>query len=310
MDELWRNALIRKYGEVIDALGHHVRDCPDELWEESVWPVTRNQPWVWPIRRFGQKEFPTEAEQLQLLPVISAFWNVAYHAIFHLDFYLSGGDLPYRPPAPFREEEHRSGTVPARTYSRDELLGYLAHCGAKSLDTITGLQAEEAARITRVGEPFIDVLHWGLAHAQEHQAQFGLWFGQRGVKSNSWSNAQLLRNRIRHRTDAEVDAAVQALGGYTRLLPQVVAGLAASLAPAREGSVAFDLGTRHTITAKGGVAKADKTAKSQVTATIAMSAHDFLRMASRHETFEALKSGGRVTLSGDSEAIAALLRTR
>lgn len=310
MDDVWKRTLIRKYTELVDLVDMYVRACPDSLWEESVWPVTKDQPWVWPIKRFGEKSYPDEATQLALLPVISAYWNVAYHVAFHIDFYLSGGNLPYRPPAPFREEEHRPSTVPARTYTPEELLKYLEHCRKKARQVIGDLTDERATELLpRSGGTFADLLVHNLVHAHEHAGQFGLFLGQHGVVASE-SPAQQLRAGVRDRDDRELDHWVKAIGGYDALLPRVFAGFAASLGPRRDGTVIFDLGVPYRIRAGKGVAKFDKKTGTAGDVTVRMSRQDFLRMVTGDTPFEALAASGRVTVEGHPGALAELLASR
>lgn len=308
MDELWRATLSRKYGNLIDLLETYVRDCPPELWEASIWPVTKDQPWVWPIKRFGEKSYPDEATQLALLPTISAYWNVAYHAIFHVDFYLSGGGLPYRPPKPFREEEHRPYTVPARIYAPEELLEYLAHCARKAKQVIGELTDESAAAITpRNGNTFLDLLFHNLVHAQEHAGQFGLFLGQHGVTSSAGSPAHQLRNGVRGKDDREVDALVQSIGGYARLLPRVFDGLAAGIQSRAEGTVLWDVGTPVAIRVGPKGAKVEKKPPPVPDATIRVSPQDFLRLVTRDLDFAMATAAGRIAVEGDVAFLGAAL---
>jgi len=311
MDDIWRNTLLRKYGNLVDLLETHSRDCPAELWEESIWPVTKDQPWVWPIKRFGEKAYPDEAAQLALLPTISAYWNVMYHAVFHLDFYLSGGGLPYRPPKPFREEEHRPSTVPARTYTPDELLAYLAHCGTKAKQVIGGLTDEAAAAISpRSGGTFLDLLFHNLLHATEHAGQLGLFLGQHGVVSTAGTPARQLRGGVRGKDDRELDAFVASIGGYNRLLPQVFAGYAATIKSPVQGTLLWDVGTPVAIRVGPNGAKVEKTPPASADVAIRLSPQDFLRVVTRDLDFAASVAAGRIVVEGDASLLAAALGGR
>jgi hypothetical protein len=312
MDELWRRTLLRKYGNLIDLLESCLRDCPPELWETSIWPVTKDQPWVWPIKRFGEKAYPDEAAQLALLPTISAYWNVAYHVIFHVDFYLSGGGLPYRPPTPFREEEHRPYTVPAHVYAPEELLVYLEHCRGKATEIIGGLTDEEADAITpRNGGTRLDLLMHNLVHAHEHAGQFELFLGQHGMVPSSSSPARRLRHGVIHRTDREVDAFVASIGGYARLLPQVFAGFAAGIGPSPvEGTLRWEVGTPFALRVGEKGAKVEKTPPVAAGVTIRLSPQDFLRLMTRGLPFQAAARDGRIRIEGDAALLATALGGR
>src|SRR5581483_4582489 len=106
METIWSTIVGGKYESVIDALETALRDCPAELWETSLWQVRKDQPYVWPVRTVDAREGDDAKDSERLLQVYSAFWNVAYHTLFHLDFYLSGAASPFTPPPPFREDEH------------------------------------------------------------------------------------------------------------------------------------------------------------------------------------------------------------
>ena len=67
----------------------------------------------------------------------SAFWYLAFHALFFLDLYLSSeGESRFHPPPPFGLTElEPEVVVPEPAYRKDELLGYLEHC-RKKLDAV------------------------------------------------------------------------------------------------------------------------------------------------------------------------------
>lgn len=183
MTTIWNAALNRAYDSTLNALATALRDCPADLWEASLWLVRKDDPYVWPVQRVDALFSDDRAEHERLLQVHSAFWNVAYHALFHLEFYLSGAVLPFTPLPPFREDEHHSHVVPARTYTRDELLTYLAHIHQKSEATFAILtEAIAACPLPRdsqhAGRAFLDLLLENLLHAQEHTAQLRLFLSQ------------------------------------------------------------------------------------------------------------------------------------
>ena len=63
--------LWRQFGAAIDMLSDCLRDCPDELWEKSLWD---DQPDQWVAAGFA------------------AFWYLSYHTLFWLDLYLTGAE--------------------------------------------------------------------------------------------------------------------------------------------------------------------------------------------------------------------------
>lgn len=163
-----REMLWRQFAAAIDMLDEPLRDCPDELWEKSLW---HDQPEQWVATGF------------------SAFWYLAYHTLFWLDLYLTGAEENFAPPAPFDLVEMDSGEILPRVYTREELLSYLEYCRQKCQETIGALSHEQAYRLCRFpwGElPFAELQLYNLRHVQEHSAQLCMFLGQQAGKSAAW----------------------------------------------------------------------------------------------------------------------------
>jgi len=160
--------LWRQFGAAIDTLGDTLRACPDELWEGRLW---EDKPDQWVAAGF------------------SAFWYLGYHTLFWLDLYLYGAEEGFMPPEPFDLVEMEAGETLPRTYSREELLGYLDYCRQKCRETILALSPEEAKRMCRFpwGEvPYVELLLYNMRHVQEHAAQLHLFLGKRARKALDW----------------------------------------------------------------------------------------------------------------------------
>jgi hypothetical protein len=160
--------LWRQFGAAIDELGNTLRDCPDELWEKRLW---QDQPDQWVAVGF------------------SAFWYLGYHTLFWLDLYLTGAEEGFAPPAPFDLVEVEPNETLPRTYTREELLGYLEYCRQRCQETIGALSSEQANRLCRFpwGElPFGELQLYSLRHVQEHAAQLRMFLGQQTGKSAEW----------------------------------------------------------------------------------------------------------------------------
>jgi hypothetical protein len=313
--DIWLTSISRKYDGVLDQMERAIRMCPDELWEASLWPVERHHPHVWPLRRAGDKSPGDEEAQAQLLPVVSAFWNIAYHAIFHVDFYLSRGVRKgFKPPPPFREADHWGHVVPVRTYTSDELLSYIEYDRERVRSVVGGLTDERVESIVpRFGVTFGEFLLRTLLHTQEHAAQLHLFLGQHSVEPRGGIAAdqrrQYLREGVRGRSDAEIDAFVVSIGGYARLLPLVFAGFCAGLRPTEALVVQFEVGAAYIVRAKAGRAAIEKRARKNVDAVFRASAQDFLRlMTSEIELVAALKDG-RICIEGDRAAVLRLFES-
>lgn len=166
MESRDREILWRQFGAAIDMLGSAMRDCPDELWQAGLW----DDPEV------GTK--------------FSAFWYVSYHCLFWLDLYLDGAVEGFMPPEPFSLEElDADGLLPPEVYTKERLLGYLAHCRAKCRAAIDTLGGEQGYRLCRFpwGEvPYAELLLDNLRHVQEHGAQLRMFLGQSAGKTARW----------------------------------------------------------------------------------------------------------------------------
>jgi hypothetical protein len=160
--------LWRQFGAAIDMFSECLRDCPDELWEKSLW---QDQPDQWVADGF------------------SAFWYLGYHTLFWLDLYLTGAEEGFVPPEPFDLVEMKEDEALPRTYTREQLLHYLEYCRRKCQETIGVMSNEQANRLCRFawGElPFAELQLYNLRHVQEHGAQLRMFLGQQAGKSSGW----------------------------------------------------------------------------------------------------------------------------
>lgn len=160
--------LWRQFGAAIEMLHDALADCPDGLWEARLW---EDQPDQWVAAGF------------------SSFWYLGYHTLFWLDLYLYGAEEGFTPPAPFDLVEMEANETLPRTYTRAELLGYLAYCRDKCQATINALSSAEAGRLCRFpwGEvAYAELQLYSLRHVQEHGAQLRMFLGQQAVKSTDW----------------------------------------------------------------------------------------------------------------------------
>jgi hypothetical protein len=160
--------LWRQFGAAIDTLGNALRDCPDEMWEARLWA---DEPDQWVAKGFG------------------AFWYLGYHTLFWLDLYLTGAEEGFTPPAPFDLVEMEAHEVLPRTYTRAELLQYLAECRRKCQEIITSMSPQQAQRWCRFawGElTFAELQLYNLRHVQEHAAHLNMFLGQQAGQSTRW----------------------------------------------------------------------------------------------------------------------------
>lgn len=165
------NMLGHQFGIAIESLAGALRDCPDELWQEQLWA---DEPDQWVAKGF------------------SAFWYLGYHALFWLDLYLTGAEEGFVPPAPFDLVEMVDGETLPRTYSRQELLGYLEDCRQRCQETIAAMTPEQAGRLCRFpwGElSFAELQLYNMRHVQEHAAQLHMFLGLRRLRATNPESA-------------------------------------------------------------------------------------------------------------------------
>jgi hypothetical protein len=157
--DAWAQVIWRQFGAALDMLENAIVACPDSLWDD------------------GSK--PPEL-----------FWYSAYHCLFYVDHYLSEREEGYAPPPPFGLSEFdASGAMPERTYSKAELLAFLAHGRAKGRDRLARLTPEDATRrcAWKHRELTVAELHlYNLRHVQHHAAQLNLLLRQRLGVAMPW----------------------------------------------------------------------------------------------------------------------------
>ena len=139
-------------------LENAVRACPDKLWGD----------------RSQQPEF----------------WYLIYHTLFWLDFYLSGTQEGFSPPAPFTLDEFDpAGLMPERVYGKEELQSYLEHGRRKCRAAIEALTDEKVRELCTFswGEmSYAELLLYNMRHVQHHAAQLNLTLRQQTDSAPGW----------------------------------------------------------------------------------------------------------------------------
>lgn len=309
---MWIEVLAKNYASVIGDIEAALRDCPSGLWETSIWPVRKTDNFVWPVKRAGGKR-PGKAEQERLLQVHSEFWNVAYHAIFHTDLYLSRGELKgFAPLRPFLEKDHHGNTVPIRTYTRRELLKYVAHIRKKSERTFASLTDEIANEpvAKRIGGgSFGELLVGNLGHMQEHVAQMSLFLSQHLVERKAGAaGLTRLPQGVKGRDDAGLDEFVKSLGGYEQVIETFFRTWVPNLAPISPAVVRFEVGKGWTV--KGIKGRAIVANESDIDLSVRVSGPNFIRWIAGELDFDKAEQDGRIVLDGDADALRRLSPAR
>ena len=160
-------SLARNFEQALRLMEAALLDCPDVLWERDLWP----------------DEAPTGPSSYGGLHG-SAPWFLAYHALLTLDYDLAAELEPWEPPQPFDENTY---AFPNRVFTRAELLGYVAYCGARAQRTFDDRFEERAARSLpdahRDHGMLYGVLGGGMPlHVIEHASQIRQFLTGAGVK--------------------------------------------------------------------------------------------------------------------------------
>ena len=166
MDSYLKTSLWSQFGASIDFLANTIEDCPDDLWEASLWKT------------------PTKS------PLFSQFWYVSYHTLFWLDLYLTGTEDGFLPPVPFLLiEQNNDGPLPERVYSKAELQAYLVECRQRCRATIEALTDEMAQRQCDFAWgscSFFELLLYNMRHVHGHASQLNMLLGQVNGPQRDW----------------------------------------------------------------------------------------------------------------------------
>lgn len=129
----WSDVFGLWYDIAFKEIGDAVRNCPDRLWEASMWDVSKDP------ARPPAPVAPDGTDNPLGLPALSAFWKVAFHALAATEWNFAGRPRNFQLGAPFSEiRTPFSGvgmngmaisreTLPVRPPSKEDLLAYLEH---------------------------------------------------------------------------------------------------------------------------------------------------------------------------------------
>ena len=156
----WNGIVWGQFGAAIDMLDGALSRCPPKVWDD---------PDDDPYQRF---------------------WYLSYHCLFFLDLYLTGESEGWRPPEPFSmSEADPRGILPERTYTKEELRGYLAFSREKCRTTLAALTDEQARRIHRFpwgAVSFGELLLDNMRHVQHHTAQLNVALRKKADTASPW----------------------------------------------------------------------------------------------------------------------------
>jgi DinB family protein len=185
MATIWLTSIAARYRAILDDLAIAIRTCPDEQWEESLYPVDPSGPEEWtPIGPDG-RQFEDAAVAESKRRSQGAVWRTASHILFFTDADLSAMEQGWVPRPPLSPHDEDLNVVPP-TYSREQLLEYVAHCRRKVDEVFAELTDDRAAEPVadshrHRGTPVGEMLVIGLVHLQMHAAQIRTFLVTRGV---------------------------------------------------------------------------------------------------------------------------------
>jgi hypothetical protein len=190
MASIWVESLGRSFEQALDLLAAAVRDCPDELWETSMWLVPAPDP----DRQFLGSDWNPVTDAAQRRALVERWvqrwstpWSVAWHALEVLDYDLNGEFGPWAPPPPFTGHPHWRDlpSLPA-AWSRSEMLGYIDYCRQQVRNTLAGVTDEKAATPLPAahryrGQPHAWIITGLVGHTTEHASQIRQFITAAGI---------------------------------------------------------------------------------------------------------------------------------
>jgi DinB superfamily len=173
MNAMMRSAVVRQFGAALKMLHEAVERCPDELWDD---------------RSEG-----------------TPFWQIAYHALFFLDLYLSQTLEGFK-PAEFHVENANvfvgeypwmkpAGKIglPEFEFSKAQVLGYMQQCWAKCKKRVEGMTEESAAQkcaFPWYGVSVGEMTLINLRHVQHHVGQLAAVLRRRAGIGLEWKGSE------------------------------------------------------------------------------------------------------------------------
>lgn len=186
MATIWLTSIAERYRAVLDDLAAALRTCPDELWEENLYPDDPFNPPTWtPVDPAG-RPYEGEAVIERRRRSQGSVWRTFGHVLFFTDADLSAADRDWVPRPPMSPHDEDPDVVPPTTYPREQLVEYVEHCRRKADELFANLtdeRAEEPVADTHRhrGTPLGQMLVVGLVHLQQHTAQLRAFLVTRGV---------------------------------------------------------------------------------------------------------------------------------
>ena len=121
----------------------------------------------------------------------SAFWNVAYHAVFYADLYLREREEAFRPWVGHREESHFLGSVPwppygkpkpCAPYTKEEVLEYVDDVVGRVDSLVDAVDLEGPSGFHWLAFGKLDLQIYNIRHVQQHAGELSERLAARGIE--------------------------------------------------------------------------------------------------------------------------------
>jgi hypothetical protein len=199
MPSVWVESLGRNFQEALDLLVAAVRDCPDELWQASMWEVPGPDA-ATEVQGPDGSVVTDPAERRALVQRYGQPWYVAWHALEVLDANLTSYFAPWEPWPRFGGKGIGDTTTLSTPWSRQDLVDYTEYCRQRVVEVLEELTEERAATpIGGRGQPYAQRLIGKLGHVIEHGSQIRQFITAAGIAPARREKAGL-ETRIRSST--------------------------------------------------------------------------------------------------------------
>ncbi len=154
MNDRFKNAVVTQFEAALAMLDECIQKCPHEHWDGLI------------------ARYP--------------FWQVAYHVLCFVDYYLAPSEAAFKPRADFHPHgmSELNDEYPSRRFSQKELLDYTLICRDKLRATLAAETRESLETISGFPrQPFSRAgLHlYSLRHVQHHTGQLGAFLRRHGI---------------------------------------------------------------------------------------------------------------------------------